>query len=161
MPPTSARPSDRFIPYYIAGFFIALMAAMGWFISLAMHNYSGEVIGHPYREGLRYNQTIEAAQAQEKLGWKSALDFTTQGLEVKVTFRLTDKSGKAITGADAKVWFLRPTIAGHDQEITLTDNGKGTYSGAATLAWPGDWEVHVSATADGNNYQQVKELNLE
>lgn len=158
---SSARPSDRFIPYYIAAFFVLLMTAMGIFIYVAMHNYPGEVVGNPYREGLKYNHTIAEAEAQAKLGWKSDLQFAAHGQDVKIDFTLTDKNGAPVTGADTKVWFIRPTIAGHDQNISLIEHGKGLYSGTATLAWPGDWEVHVSATVNGNNYQQVKELDLK
>lgn len=155
------KSSARFIPYYIAAFFIALMGLMVWFVMLAIHNYPGEVTTDAYKKGLNYNQTIEKSDAQEKLGWKTGLDFQVKGLEVKTSFTLADKNGKPITDGQINAWFIRPAIAGHDKEIPLTPNGKGSYSAKTELALPGEWEVHISATSKGQNYQQVKNINLQ
>ncbi len=161
MNPPLAKPSDRFIPYYIIGFFIFLMLLLGGFIYIAIRGYPGEVLNDSYQQGLHYNRIIAESDTQDKLGWNGDIGFTANDLNVRLTFTLADRNGKPITHADTKAWFIRQTLAGHDQEIALTPDGKGGYNGKTALAWKGDWEVHVSATSDGHNYQQVKEINVQ
>lgn len=157
----TAKPIDRYIPYFIISFFAVLVAAMAIFIWLAIRNYPGEVREDAYREGLKYNQLLARAQAQEKLGWQGELNFSMHGRKIEITFKLSDKNGDPIRNASVNAWFIRPTHAGHDQEIPLKPDGKGSYSGKTSLAWQGDWEVHISATKGGYNYQQVKSINLQ
>ncbi len=162
MTPSAGRPSDRFIPYYIVGFFVFLTLLLSAFIYVAIHNYPGEVTRDPYQEGLHYNHIISEAAAQRRLGWKGHMKFDAHELTVHTCFSLADKNGKAITNADTRVWFIRPTHAGHDKDaVPLKADGKGNYSGVIHLAWPGDWEVHVSATSGNHNFQMIKQANLQ
>ena len=158
---SSARSSDRFIPYYIVAFFIFLTSLLTLFVWLAIRNYPGEVTNDAYKKGLQYTSTIEKSEAQEKLGWNSDIHFTMHGLEVTALFTLIDKDKHPIKNAQTNAWFIRPTHAGQDQKIALTSDGKGSYSGKTTLAWPGAWEVHISSTYNGHNYQRVKNINLQ
>jgi len=156
-----AKPSDRFIPWYLVAFFVFLVLSLSWFVWIAVHDYPGEVTKDAYKKGLKYNQTIEKSEAQDKLGWNSDANFIMHGREIAVSFTLTDNHAKSIKNAVTNVWFIRPTHAGKDAEISLTPDGKGNYNGKTTLAWQGEWEVHISATSNGHNYQQVKIINLE
>lgn len=157
---SQAKPSDRFIPYYIVAFFVLLTCILGTFIWIAVHNYSGEVTTNPYTKGLQYNKDIANQAAQEKLGWQGNIRFETHGFDVQSFLTLTDSKGKPVTGAVAEAWFIRTTQAGHDTKITLVSNGKGNYVGKTKLFWKGVWEVHISATYNGHNYQQVRDVYL-
>ncbi|HEU5047856.1 MAG TPA: FixH family protein [Rickettsiales bacterium] len=159
---TAARPSDRFIPYYIALFFVMLMALIFWFVWLCIRNYPGEVVKHAYQDGLYYNQAIAHSEAQAKLGWHTDLTFNTQGKNVQTILTLADKSGKPITNAEVKAWFIRPTHAGFDQsDLAMNNDGNGHYSLKNTLPLSGEWNVHLSATCQGQNYQLVRHLELK
>lgn len=159
---TTARPSDRFIPYYITLFFVMLMMLMGWFIWLCIRNYPGEVVRHAYEDGLYYNQTIAHSEAQAKLGWHTDMQFHTAGRDVETVLSLTEKDGKPITDALVKAWFIRPTHAGFDVDnLTFVSDGKGGYMLKNTLPLVGEWNMHVSITAQGQNYQLVKYLELK
>lgn len=162
MDKATPKPSDRVIPYYIVVFFLVLIFLLIWFILISVRNYPGEITKDAYKKGLMYNQAIEISEAQDRLGWESEINFLFSGLEVNTTFTLADKNGKPITGAVTNAWFIRPTHAGSDKEkIPLTPDGKGNYKAKTTLAWHGEWEVHISATYGGQNYQKVKTLNLQ
>lgn len=159
---SAARPSDRFIPYYIALFFVMLTALIVWFVWLCIRNYPGEVVRHAYQDGLYYNQTIAQSEAQAKLGWHTDVTFHPQGKEVATMLSLADKNGKPIKNAQVIAWFIRPTHAGFDQtDLTLQGDGKGHYSLKNTLPLSGEWDVHISATYQGQNYQLVKYLELK
>ena len=161
MDSSAARPSDRFIPYYFVAFFVGLVALTSWFVYLAIHNYPGEVTTDAYKKGLNYNQYIERAGEQEKLGWRSDVKVASHGQDVDIQFNLKDKSGKPIDKAAVEVLFVRPTHAGRDQEISLKGDGKGNYFGKTSLAWAGEWQLGFSATYDGHNYQKRELIILK
>ena len=151
----------RSIPYTIAVFFVLLILLMAYLIWLAKHDYPGEVTKNAYEKGLKYNNAIAKFTEQEQLGWQGDIHFTAKGLDVTLLTTLTDKSGKPLEDAAVKAWFIRPIHAGKEDPITLIAQGKGMYSGKITLGWQGEWEVHISATKAGHNYQQVKMINVQ
>lgn len=157
---SQAKPSDRFIPYYIYAFFLFLTIVLGIFIWLSIRDYPGEVTDEAYKKGLHYNSDLEKANAQEKLGWHSKTAFITNNLDVQIMFTLTNKENKPIKDAATTVWFVRSTHAGRDVKISLTPDKKGNYTGKTSLAWKGEWEVYVSATYNGHNYQSATMLYL-
>lgn len=157
-----AKNCDRFIPYYIVAFFIFLILVLVWFVMLAIRNYPGEITHNAYTKGLTYNRALAESEAQTKLGWNSIIRFQYDHLNVSTIFTLSDKNGSPIKDAAVNAWFIRPTHAGSDLDhVPLKPDGKGTYTAKTTLAWPGEWEVHISATYQKHNYQQVKNINLQ
>jgi len=155
------RPSDRFIPFYIIGFFVGLIILLSWFCWIAVHGYNGEITKDAYKKGLEYNKTLETAEAQKQLGWKDNLQIKTQNLDAQINFSLSDKSGNPITNAQVKVWFVRPVQSGHDFNIPLIADGKGNYSAKTKLDLAGLWEAHISATYNKQNYQRVEKIQAD
>jgi len=101
---------------------------------------------------------------------KSAnIDFSTEPSPPHTggnTFRvkLTDASGKSITGAEVTVTFFMPampsmgmaamkTIAG------LTDKGNGLYEGTGDLGSGGTWQVTITAQQNGQTLAS-KQMNV-
>jgi nitrogen fixation protein FixH len=155
------RPSDRFIPWYIVGFFVAFMLLLSWFAWVAVKGYTGEVTKDAYKKGLAYNRVIAKAEEQEALGWKGALQVVALGREARVTFTLKDKQDQPVKDGIVNLRCYRPTQASNDAELTLKPDGTGQYTGDVTLAWPGLWEMHVSALAGGHEFQLAKNVVLQ
>ena len=157
----TARPSDRFIPWYIVLFFVVQFPLFGWFAWLACSTYTGVVMDKAYDKGIKYNDTIEKAEQQEKLGWTS--DIATKHVsagEVEVTFSLKDKSGAPVTGAAVRLWLIRPVQDGMDQHLIMKAVGEGVYQVTAKLPAPGLWEMRVEAVKDQARYQVAKRGSL-
>lgn len=153
------RPSDRFIPWYIATFFVAFTALLSWFGWFAVQHYNGEITKDSYKKGLAYNRVISSAEAQQALHWKSTLDTRTDGSQISATFTLADMHGP-ITGAQVFARFVRPTQAGNDADIRFSESAPGQYTASTGLAWRGVWEMRLSATARNHNYQMSKTVIL-
>ena len=126
-----------------------------------MHNYSGEVTGDAYQQGITYNRTLAAEAEQVRQGWQGEINPIANGQEVTLSFKLADQQGPPITEATAIATFVREPQAGYDQKISLHANGNGEYEGKVPLPLKGEWRVQVSATSRGHNYQQVKNIEVQ
>jgi nitrogen fixation protein FixH len=154
------KPSDRWIPWYFAAFFVALTAVLVPMCIIAVHTGSGSVTDNAYEKGLAYNKAIRAAEEQNTLNWRGALTVTPIDGRLFVQFNLANATGKPLNGAEVKFWLVRPTQAGKDQSVVLASQNNGRYTGEVTLPVHGSWEARVSATVDGHNYQTVKRMVL-
>lgn len=160
-PPSLPRPSDRWIPWYFAAFFVSLILVLVPMCVIAVRTNTGLVTEGAYEKGLAYNKAIRAEERQEALRWRSELAISAPSTDrAQVDFRLTDADGKPLDGAEVVLWLVRPTQAGKDQRAELKALSGGRYSAELTLPAPGLWEARVSATANGQNYQTVKRVVL-
>lgn len=160
MPSTAVSKRDRWIPWAIVAFFVCFIALLSGFAWIAFHSYTGEVTENAYKKGLAYNADIAHANAQAELGWKTVLEIQTYDKITAIVFSLRDASNHVISDATVTAYLSRPTQAGHDLAVALTFND-GTYRGMASLKWKGIWDIRISATRDGYNYQQSKTVILQ
>lgn len=82
-----------------------------------------------------------------------------------VRVKLTDQSGKPITGADVNVTFFMAAMpamgmAAMKTPVKLADKGNGTYEGKGDLGSGGTWQVTVTATQNGQAIA-TKHLTVE
>ena len=150
----TSKPIDRYIPWMIAAFFLSFMTVDGIMAYLAIKTHSGLVTEQAYEKGLNYNQSIEALEAQEKLGWTSEISFNGTELE----FVLKDKSGQGLDQAIVKAEFVRAVTSGHDFTLNLQDHGNGRYSAPVNFPLTGLWTVRIISECQGQPYQSSKEL---
>lgn len=147
---STARRSDKWIPWYFVAFFVVLAALDGIFVYVAVSTQTGVVTQHPYEKGLAYNRTIADAEAQEKLGWQGRIDFT----QPLLTFTLKDRTGSAITQAKATAYFSRATQQGYDFSTPLPGNADGVYSGSVAFPLNGQWDVNIAVVWNNTHYQK-------
>ncbi len=140
---------DRLIPWYFVLFFVVIATVDGVMVTLAVRTHTGIVTEHPYEKGLAYNQVVAAANAQEKLGWKSDIAYRDGTLH----FTLNDRTGAPLHPQKAAATFTRPTQAGHDFTVTL----QGTDT-PVTLPEPGLWEVRIDTTTQDVHYQKTQRI---
>lgn len=158
----SARPSDRFIPWYFVLFFSMLAALFTWFVYIAHTTHPGLVTDEAYEKGLKYNTQIARAEAQEKLGWTSTTDVRHDGKKsFTLSFTLKDKSGAPVAGAKAGVKMMRPSKADMDFSAALTETAPGTYTAAINVPAPGLWEAQVGVSRGQDLYQSEKRMELK
>jgi nitrogen fixation protein FixH len=148
---------DRMIPWYFVMFFVGLAVVDGVLVTLAVRTQTGVVTDHAYEKGLAYNEVVDAAAAQAALGWKGAIEFVpSAGNAGTLRLKLSDTSGKLLTLDSATATIIRPTQAGQDFEVTLSN-------GEAPVTFPeaGQWEVRIFANVGGTPYQQSKRIVVE
>lgn len=128
-------------------FFGTLTAVNVVFVYIAVSTLSGENSPRSYDQGLRYNDTIREAEAQERLGWRDETKISEDGRVLELTF--TDKSGAPVTGLNVSGILGRPTVKRLDREVKLDEAGAGRYQLQLTGFEPGAWILMVTAQRSG------------
>ena len=150
------RPSDKWIPWYIALGFIVMLTPLAPMAYLSVHTMPGVVTDKAYEEGIAYNKAIAAGTQEKTLGWRGDIGFADN----TVSYTLTDAQGNPVNEATVHVWLIRPVQGGMDQNLNLKAEGNGRYSAAVTLPARGVWDIRVSATKQNTNFQSEKRIVL-
>ncbi len=158
---TNIKSSDRFIPWYFVLFFIVLTIIYGIMISFAVKTQTGMVTEHPYEKGLNYNKTIELANTQDSLGWKSNIDIEFNSLNNKIgklKFTISDANKKLILADKVVAKIVRPTQGNMDFNINLSPDKNGGFEAEIKFPQEGLWEIRIYTKSANNNYQTSKRL---
>ncbi len=135
------------IPWIFVGFFLAVFAANGAMIAAALSTWTGLETDTAYEDGLAYNDRLSEREAQKALGWRVALALEPTGdgaAELRV--RLQGPSGEALYADQVRASFKRPTVEGHDFELSLEERGAGLYGREVILPLPGQWDIELNVT---------------
>ncbi|WP_262695705.1 FixH family protein [Kordiimonas aquimaris] len=150
---TGMRDSDKWIPWYFVAFFVVLAILDGVFVYIASSTHTGVVTENAYNEGLRYNQTIAAAEAQDRLGWGANVSYESDTLSVA----LVDDNDTAIQGAVVEALFVRPTQDGGDFRISVAEQSPGIYEKPVSVPM-GQWDVRIYVTWKQKQFQSAKRI---
>ncbi|SDE01193.1 FixH family protein [Kordiimonas lacus] len=148
--------SGRWIPWMIVGFFVVVAILDGIFVYMATSTHTGVVTKHAYEEGLRYNETVAAADAQAALGWQGDVRFGEA--DKLLEFSLLDANGESMDGASVRAELTRPTQAGMDFTVPMVQTEGGVYSASLDFPEPGLWDVRIFVEWKQKQYQQTKRL---
>ena len=164
MTPSSAAQTNRralWIPgIFVLGFLIVI-AVNGILIFTAVSSFSGLETESAYDKGLRYNEALAAAKANAETGWRAEPLVTGgQSDERKLEIIITDRDGAPVTELRVEAFLVRPTNAGMDSKIALTDFGAGRYGAVFTPKALGNWELRLKAERGDVAWQQVQRLFL-
>jgi nitrogen fixation protein FixH len=163
---TARRKPGWWYPYIYVGAFGVVLAVNLVFMYSAVHTFSGLSNEQAYEKGLKYNQELAAAKQQQELGWNVTTEVNARektasyphSADIIVTF--LDKNGTPVTGLSVKATFVRPTSAGHDNEIALAEQGQGRYMVSATLPLGGQWDMVVNALRNDVSYRFAQRVYL-
>ena len=131
--------------------FALVLAVNGVLVYFALTSFTGLETEDAYRRGLAYNQTIAAAEAQDKRGWRVDLGQSPglNGKDWQLRARFQDRHGAAIRGLDVSAVVRRPSHSQDDSSLVLRWANDGYYE--TTTPWPGggQWLVTLEAEQDG------------
>lgn len=153
---------------------LVVFAVNGVMISLALETFPGLTSGDAYHEGLKYNQTLAAARAQDQKGWQANVSFVPRPKDASMAqlgeegvkhggdfvVTLADRDGTPLSRLDVTVYLLRPTHEGEDVREPLTPKNAGVYSAALDLPSPGQWEARVLAQRGEDSFQIVRRIQV-
>jgi nitrogen fixation protein FixH len=146
--------NDRWIPWvYVAGMLV-VFAVNGVLIVFALRSFPGLSVDAAFQRGVQYNRVLAEAERQAALGWQVKATVA-DGLVVEVF----DRAGQPLADLDVAARISRPVEAMAEIRVALRYAGAGRYVGALTLPKPGQWDVHIDATArSGERVQTTRRV---
>ena len=162
MTPRAARTlNGRHVLALVVGFFVAIMAVNAVMVWYALKSFPGMVSADAYREGLAYNRTIEAREAQRALGWQVAVDVSARAGMHRIEARFADRTGTALRGLDVTARIVRPVARGADRAIVLRETSPGEYIADADLPTRGHWHLELEAHGGSQTWRMERDLWLK
>lgn len=141
----TARPfTGRHMALVMIGFFGVVIGVNVLLANLAVATFSGTVVENAYVASQGFNRLLGAAAADKALGWKLALGRTEHGT---VRLRLSDASGRPLTGAAVRAEADHPVGAKAPVVLTPREVAPGDYEAALPA---GRWHVGVEVRAMGH-----------
>ncbi|MCB1971871.1 MAG: FixH family protein [Geminicoccaceae bacterium] len=138
------RQRGWWIPWLFVGLFGVVLVANGTMIFYAANSWTGLATTGSYEKGLKYNENLAAAEAQDELGWDFALEVKLdRGLTGHLLVQLRDLEGQPLNDADIEVKFERPTHEGDDFSVVPAFVGQGRYEAEFTATMAGIWNTHT------------------
>ncbi len=140
----------------VCAFFTIVIVANGTMAYFASSSWTGLVVKNSYVASQKYNAHLQSARDQLEIGWTSRLEYDSSRLD----FRLLDRSGHPISGAQVSASLERPVGTSEDVKIAFIEVVPGTYRSEATLG-SGSWNATVIARQnDKPDYTQIFRLSV-
>jgi nitrogen fixation protein FixH len=153
--------NGRHVLVLVVGFFATVMAVNAVMVWLALGSFPGLVSANAYREGLAYNRTIEAREAQRVLGWQVTVDAAERGNPRRIEARFLDRGGAPLRELDVTARMVRPVVRGADRTIVLREVAPGIYRADDTVPSVGHWRLEIDARKDDRAWHMERELWLK
>lgn len=114
-----------------------------------------------YKKAVDFDSTMAEERRSNALGWHAitTLDSVVVGAPTNVRVQLTDSTGVAIGDATVKIVALFNARANELQAVTLEREPNGTYRGAITVHYPGEWEVRVDAVRGSAHFYSTSRVS--
>lgn len=158
---TQRQRRDLWIPWTFAAMFGVVLIANGLLAYFALDSFPGLTTKKPYRQGLGFNETLEAGKGQAALGWSPSVSFSAAtGGATEVTLKVSKASGETLRGARPEIVFRRPTVEGHDFTAALQEGRDGKYTAKVRPPLPGIWNLHIRATAGSRTLRWIRRAQL-
>lgn len=153
--------TGRHVLLMVIVFFGVLILINGIFIYQAVGTFRGEDVERSYRQGLDYNETLEARRAQTELGWQAQVernDMVGQGDLRDIQIRLRDADG-ALIAFDRLDGRLRHPV---DTALDIPIAFERSMSPRTRIAVPsGRWVLIVTAHKGDDSFTFRKSLTFE
>tara|TARA_R110001592_G_scaffold29350_3_gene106507 strand:+ start:20670 stop:21131 length:462 start_codon:yes stop_codon:yes gene_type:complete len=148
------KPYGKQVLAYFVLFFGTIIIVNAVFIYIAVKSHTGVITENPYEKGLRYDQTISQAKAQQKMKDKVTFENGT------LRWTLKDKDNSLVKDAYVTAKIIRPVQDGYDINITLNYNETGYYEAALNLPLKGLWQAHMKAQWNNTQYQTTENFQV-
>lgn len=154
-PPSAGRSLWRFFPIGLVVAMTVVVAVNGGMIYAALHSFPGKAGDEGFELSNHYDAVLDRAQREVALGWTIAAWTDDAGRPV-VT--LTDRSNAPLQGASVAGLAARPLGADESQRLMFSEIAAGRYVASAALPAQGQWDLTLSASADGHDMAATRRV---
>lgn len=129
------------------------------FTTLAVQSFRGEDVKQSYRQGVDYNQTLDARDAQAEQGWQAAVNVTGTTDDRRLIVKVTGSSDQALDDLVFSGRLRHPVDSTLDRPLVFTLAEKGL-ARADLSGLSGQWTVQATAVNGAGELQFSHNLNL-
>jgi nitrogen fixation protein FixH len=141
------RSAWRFFPLGVMVSIGLVVAVNAGLVYAALHSFPGAAEGDEgFALSNHYDVVLERARHAAALGWDVSVQTDGGGRPVVL---LTDRAGAALHEATVKATAERPLGAPVRQALAFHEGAVGQYVADASLPMKGQWELTLTASADG------------
>lgn len=129
------------------------------FTTLAVKSFRGEDVKQSYRQGVDYNQTLDARAAQLDLGWQAAINVTGTAQDRTLIVKVTGQGDRLLSDLSVTGRLRHPADSTLDRplEFTRTDDGLAR---ADLSGLYGQWTVQATAMNGEGERRFTYDLDL-
>jgi len=142
-------------PWAIAAAMAAVIAVNVGMVYAALHTFPGQAGSDGFDLSNRYDQVIARVQQQAALGW--TVHVETDGQRHPVLL-LRDRDGAPLSGAVVQATAERPLGPEHSTPLAFHESAGGRYVTDVALGEPGQWELLLSASAQGHEFTTTRRI---
>lgn len=140
--------TGRHVLIMMVGFFAVTIGVNAVFITQAFRTFRGEDVPRSYVQGIAYNETLAAREAQAALGWTALADIDA----TSVRLMISDMSDTPVTGLALEGRMRHPADANRDLVLVFTETAPGEYL-AVHNAPPGAWRLVAASAGEGPPFE--------
>jgi nitrogen fixation protein FixH len=148
-------------PIGITAVLATTVAANIWVMRIANDDPSFAIEQDYYKKAISWDSTLAQGRRNGELGWRLTPTFgpiVNGGARLSV--RLTDATGTAITGAHVRVTALPVARANDVHEATLVAAGAGDYDVHLDAQRTGQWELRFDVRAGLVHFTDVARVEV-
>jgi nitrogen fixation protein FixH len=139
--------SGRGVFLWLSGFFGLIIATNVFFVVLSVKTFRGEDEGHPYLQGVEYNETLARRADQARIGWRAEISSARlPSGRLEITAHLTQATGTPEKDAALKGELRHLADANRDRPIVFRESSPGTYVAVLDGVSRGSWDVLLKNT---------------
>jgi nitrogen fixation protein FixH len=152
---TPPRSAWRLFPWLVAAGMGIVVAVNAGMIYAALASFPGKASDGDFALSNRYDAVLDAAQREAALGWDLQARTDDTGRAVVV---LLDRNGSPLRGATLAGAATRPLGALETQPLVFQETVAGSYEANMALPARGQWELSLSASADGHDMEMTRRV---
>lgn len=139
-------------------FFGVTVAVNIYFTVVAVTSFRGEDVPRSYRQGLEYNQTLDARDVQTQMGWRAKVNVTQNDTNLLV--RIENKDGVAPAGVTVIGRMRHRTDTDLDVVVDFIPRGQGIFV-ADVSRLSGEYTLKGFAQNSDTNFTFDYDLRLD
>lgn len=143
--PVSQSEPFRLTGYHVLaiclGFFAIVASVNGYMMQQALRTMPGIDARNGYDVSQRFNADLAAAAEQDRRGWKTEIRLDRRGNALEMVLLVADRDHLPVSGQRVRLRFAHPATRQLDQEVSLSEIGRGKYSGKLNGIQSGQWSL--------------------
>ncbi len=145
----------RLFPWAVAAGMGVVVLVNGTMIWSALDTFPGKAGRDGFELSNRYNTVLERVAEQAHLHWSVAATSDAKGHPV---LTLTDANGAPLIGARIEGTAERPVGEDRRETVVFNEKGGGRYVGDIALDLRGQWDVLITARANGHTLTTTRRI---